>query len=57
MEMIRIFLSRLSIIIGVLAVFIGMAMSGEIPSGSMSVVIGGGLFMALGVTFIILERD
>jgi len=51
MEMVRIFLSRLSLIIGVVSVFIGMSDS------EMTLVIGGGLFMALGATFVILERD
>lgn len=57
MEVIKILLSRLSIIIGVCAVFVGMGLAGDGSMGSMSVVIGGGLFMALGVVFIILERN
>ena len=51
MEMTRMFLSRLSLIIGVVSVFMGMSDS------SMTLVIGGGFFMALGTTFIILERN
>ena len=56
MNIVKMFLSSLSIVIGVCAVFVGMLMSRE-SSGSMSIVIGGGLFMALGIVFLIQERD
>ena len=51
MEMARMFLSRLSIVIGVVSVFLGMSDS------EMTLVIGGGFFMALGIVFIVLERN
>lgn len=50
METMRLFLTRLSIVAGVVSVFVGMS------EDSMSIVIGGGLLMTLGVVFIILER-
>jgi hypothetical protein len=51
------FLVFLSLFVGVISVFIGMFLSGSNPSGSMSVVVGGGLFIALGISAIFLSRD
>jgi hypothetical protein len=50
METTRLFLTRLCVVAGVISVFAGMS------EDSMAIVIGGGLLMALGATFIILER-
>jgi hypothetical protein len=51
------FLVFLSLFVGVISVLIGMFLSGSNPSGSMSVVVGGGLFIALGISAIFLSRD
>lgn len=50
-------LSRLAILIGVFSVFTGMMAATDNSASSISIVIGGGLFMALGITFVILERN
>lgn len=57
METIKMLLSRLAILIGVFSVFTGMMAATDNSASSISIVIGGGLFMALGITFVILERN
>lgn len=50
-------LGALSILAGIVIVLAGVAEAGDKNVGGLSIVIGSGLFMALGVTAFVLNRD